>query len=315
VAVHDAPGARLAGQALVRANPAPTISMARNSSVMPPLLSMLTWRPTLAVPATCDPKAMLAGLRLMFATGGSDPAPDRAMVCGLPEALLLTRMVPVRLPASSGVNVTVKLHEAPAASDEPHVVDEAKSPAEGTIWEIESVAVPVFTKVTVCGAEVVPTSCAGKASAEGERETLGAGKGCPVPLSETASGLDAALLVIASWPDLSPDADGMNETDTVQDTPGANDDGQFDVCEKSPDAAMPGGANSRLAVPALVTVTDLDGEVVPSSCGPNASAPGENVTSGTAEEFTFSVALAAVALATDAASTCPTIVPAGTVTA
>lgn len=309
VARHEAPGARLVGQVLASVNPAPTISIARSSSVIPPLLRIVTRRAALVVPAVWEPKAMLAGSTPMFGLGGSDPTPARAMVRGLPDALSVIEMDPVREPASNGVNVTLKLQAAPAPSDAPHVVEAEKSPDAAMIWEIARSAVPVLTIVTLCGAELVPIICAGNESAEGESETLGAGNASPSPLKATASGLDAALLAIVSRPERAPLALGWKVTDTVHDTPAARLDGQLGDCVKSPDTENAGAVNRRSAPPVLVIVTNCAPELVPSSRLPKAREAGERLARGTFEELTLSVALAPAMLETGVALTWPVIAP------
>lgn len=257
---------------------------------------------------------MLAGSTPMFGLGGSEPTPLRAMVRGLPEALSVIEMDPVREPASRGVKVTVKLQEAPAPSDAPHVVEAEKSPEAAMIWVIERSAAPVLANVTICGAELVPSVCAGNESDDGESEALGAGNASPSPLRATASGLDAALLTIASWPVRAPLALGRKTTDTVQDTPGARDDGQLGDCVKSPDTENAGAVSSSSAPPVLVIVTNCAPELVPSSCLPKARAAGERLAKGTLEELTLSVALAPAMLETGVELTWPLIAPAATAT-
>ena len=79
------------------------------------------------------------------------PVPVRATVCGLPVALSVIVTVPGRLPADVGVNVTLIVHFAAAATDVPQVL----------VWEYGALAtmlvrfndvVPVFVRVTVCAA-------------------------------------------------------------------------------------------------------------------------------------------------------------------
>ena len=275
----------------------------------------MTVRPVLVVPTSCEPKAMLAGSTDRTGTGGSDPAPESAMVLGLPEALSEIWIEPVRLPGRSGVKVTENVQDAPAASDVPQVVEDEKSPAAAAICVMASVAVPVFVIVTVCGEEDVPRVCAGNESDDGDRETAGTGSASPVPLRDTTSGLVEALLAIDSCPERSPAALGMNLTATEQDTPGASVDGQEDACVKSPVAEMPPTAKTRSARPALVIVTACASEVVPTSCLPKVSEPGDRVTRGTFEEVTFNAAVAPTAFVTFEPATCPEIDPTSTDTA
>ena len=50
------------------------------------------------------------------------PVPDKLAVCGLPVALSVSVIVPVRVPAAVGVNVTLMEQLAPAASEVPQVL-------------------------------------------------------------------------------------------------------------------------------------------------------------------------------------------------
>jgi hypothetical protein len=67
--------------------------------------------------------------------------PDRATVCGLPEALSEREIVPVRFPAVDGLNVAEIWQLPPAGSDTPHVLvsakfEDATSPAS---WRLSSI--------------------------------------------------------------------------------------------------------------------------------------------------------------------------------
>jgi hypothetical protein len=52
----------------------------------------------------------------------SIPLPERAAVCGLPGALSVMVAAPVRVPVAVGVNVTLIVQFALAASDAPQVL-------------------------------------------------------------------------------------------------------------------------------------------------------------------------------------------------
>jgi hypothetical protein len=94
-------------------------------------------------------------------SGAVDPVPVSGTVCGLPLALSVTVKVPERGPVAVGVNVTLIVQFAFAASVAGligqalvPVLVWAKSP-EAAIKLIVRGLVPVFVSVTVCGALVV----------------------------------------------------------------------------------------------------------------------------------------------------------------
>ena len=100
------------------------------------------------------PKLRLAGEKLI--PGAVVPVPVRATVCGLPVALSVTVIAPVRAPAAVGVKITEMLQVAAAATDAPQVLVWLKSPLAAMLV-IESVAVPVLVSVTTWAALEVPT--------------------------------------------------------------------------------------------------------------------------------------------------------------
>ena len=65
------------------------------------------------------PKARLVGERL---TRAAVPVPVRLTVCGLPLALSVMLSEAVRLPVAAGVNVTLMVHLALAATELPQVL-------------------------------------------------------------------------------------------------------------------------------------------------------------------------------------------------
>jgi hypothetical protein len=63
------------------------------------------------------PISLLANVRLVGETvTGAIPMPDRAIDCGLVDALLVTVSDDIRFPRAEGVNVTVMLQLNPAPS-------------------------------------------------------------------------------------------------------------------------------------------------------------------------------------------------------
>ena len=84
-----------------------------------PVLLRVTVCAVLGVPTDWLPKARLVGERL---TRAAVPVPERLTVCGLPLALSVMLTEAVRLPLAEGVNFTLIVQWAPAATELPHVV-------------------------------------------------------------------------------------------------------------------------------------------------------------------------------------------------
>jgi len=91
-------------------------------------------------------------------TAGNPPVPVRLTVCGLPLALSVTVSAPVRVPVAVGVNVTLIVQLAPAATLDPQLLVWEKSVEEVEIAEIVKGDVPLSVRMTVWGKLVVPTS-------------------------------------------------------------------------------------------------------------------------------------------------------------
>ena len=88
------------------------------------------------------------------------PVPVRATVCGLPPPLSEMFSVALLVPMTSGVNVTLIEQDCPAGTFLGHVVVSEKSPGSVPAMVIDPVTetVPVFVRVTDCGALLFPTS-------------------------------------------------------------------------------------------------------------------------------------------------------------
>jgi len=105
------------------------------------------------------PKAWLGKVRLRvdkLATGAGRPSPARPIVCGLFTALSVRVTEPYRLPGAVGVKVTVIVHEIPGATLAPQVLVWAKFPLAAMVVMFKA-ALPVFVRITVWGALVLPT--------------------------------------------------------------------------------------------------------------------------------------------------------------
>jgi hypothetical protein len=109
------------------------------------------------------------------------PVPVSVTVVGLFDALLVMVRFPVRVPDAVGVNVTLTVHDPPAAIDAPQVLVSAKSPDAAT-WDMDAAAVSVLVTVTGCAPLVVLTawlpnvSEVGFADKAGPEEPPAAGK-------------------------------------------------------------------------------------------------------------------------------------------
>ena len=157
-----------------------------------------------------------------------------------------------------GVKVTLKVHEAPAATVDPHGVlpegTAAKSPLAASS-EIVNVVLELFVSVTVFGALVVPIACEENDKLVGANVT----GSLPVPDKAAICGLPGPEVAIASEPFTDPVSVGVNVTESVQLAP---------LLSAPPQGELPLPAAVKLAlaltlliviapVPLFVTVTDL----------------------------------------------------------
>ena len=164
-------------------------------------------------------------------------APLKLTVCGLPAALSATVSVPVRVPEVVGINVTLMVQLAPAATELPQLLVWAKSPL-ALMAVILRAALPELLSVTVCGALVVPCAWLPKVRLTGERPATGP-LADPVPVRLTVCGLLAAPSVMVRAPVLVPPAVGVKVTVTVQLAPIARLAPQVLLSAKSPPAVTP----------------------------------------------------------------------------
>lgn len=118
------------------------------------------------------------------------PVPLSVTLCGLFAALSENLRVELRPFLLVGVNVTLTVHDVPWANPAPpigHVLAwMAKSPEfppAMVMLEKISAEPPELVTVTICGALVVPTLCAGNVNDAGDSVT--AGPAIPVPVSDT----------------------------------------------------------------------------------------------------------------------------------
>lgn len=93
----------------------------------PPTFATVTICGPLAVP-TSELKVSEEGVMLNCATGTAVPVPERAMACGLFEALSAMLTAPVWLPTVVGANATINAQLAPGAMLGPQLFVEENPP-------------------------------------------------------------------------------------------------------------------------------------------------------------------------------------------
>ncbi len=114
----------------------------------------------------------------MRATAGAVPVPLKLAVCGVPGSLSETDTVAVLVPVAVGVNVTLIVQDAPAASELPQLFVWAKSELFVPVMLIplmKSAAVLAFDKVIVWATLVVWMDWFPKEREPGDRSADGAG--------------------------------------------------------------------------------------------------------------------------------------------
>jgi hypothetical protein len=255
-----------------------------NVTVLVPVFVTVTDCGALVVLSVCETNVKLAGATV---TAGVVDAPVPASVtdCGLPVALSATLTAAVRAPDAVGLNVTLIVQLALAASEAGHWLVCAKSPAFAPVTEMPvtvSAALPEFVSVTVCAGLVVFNACEPNVNEVGASVTTGALAAAPVPVSGTVCGLPVALSANETAAVRAPDAVGLNVTLIVQFAFAASDAGHVFVCAKSP-RLVPVTVTPEIvnaAVPVFVTVIACAGLVVFSACDANVKLVGANVTTG-----------------------------------
>jgi len=116
----------------------------------------------------------------------SEPAPPKETTCGLVGALSVMVNVAVRVPACMGANKTLIVQAAPAARLCGQVSTSEKSAASAPaslMLVIAKAALPLFVRLSVCAALVVPAAWVPNVRLEAESDT--AGWLTPVPVSST----------------------------------------------------------------------------------------------------------------------------------
>lgn len=227
------------------------------------------------------PNARLAGERLMV-VAGTIPVPVRLTACGLPLALSVMVSEALREPAAEGVNVTIMVQLPPAPTPLPQLFVWAKSPAFAplsAILDIFREVLPVFVRVTLCAALVVPVLSWVNVRLLGARPTTG---WSPVPLRLIVCGLPLALSLMVSEALRDPAAAGVNVTLMVQLVSAPTLLPQLLDCAKSPEFVPLRAMLDMLsdALPVFESVTICGALVEPMFCWPNARLADEMLTAG-----------------------------------
>src|SRR6202042_3190270 len=110
----------------------PVTEVPETADATEPVLCTVTVCAALVEPTFVEPNVNDVGLAVNVAVPAAVPVPVSPTVNGLFVALLVTDTEPVRVPDAVGWNVTVTVHEAPAAIDVPQVFVCAKSPVAAT---------------------------------------------------------------------------------------------------------------------------------------------------------------------------------------
>jgi len=238
---------------------------------VPEFVSVTGWA-ALVAPTGWPVKVRLVAERLT--SGAGAPTPESRTVCGLPGALSVTASEPLLLPEAVGVNVTLILQLAPAATLAPQLFIWAKAPVS-VIPVIARGAVPVLVRVTACAALVVPAAWLAKLTVVGKSVTAGAN---PTPASRMDWGLSKALSVRVTEPLRLPTAVGANVTLRVQLASPATLAPQVVATAKSPVTVV--FVMVRGAPPLFVKATVKGALLAPTGTPGNVRLVGARVTAG-----------------------------------
>lgn len=224
--------------------------------------------------------------------GAAAPVPVTVIEVTAGDALWLKLSVPLRVPTSVGVNVTISVQCASGASAAPatqFVAAIVNSAGEGGSPSTKksantSGALPVLVNVKLKPGETAPMPVAGSVIAVPLKSAIGAALAGsnPVPVSamlETAGDALCAIVMVAL---LMPVALGLNCSVSVQFAPGANIapalHDEIDV--ENSVLARVNDAMFSVLVPVLVSVTVWLGAHAPTIVPANATALDETLTTG-----------------------------------
>src|SRR4051794_27539506 len=203
VTVQEASTAR--DEQLLVCAKSPLAVTAETVALVVPVLLTVTVCAALVEPTMAPPKDRLDGAADRIGPGAT-PEPESGIVLVMPDAV--TVRLPVRAPVAVGVNLTLTVHEPPAAIEPPHVLVCAKSPVMATPVT-GAAAVPELVIVTVWAALVDPVATAPKPSVVGLIE-----------ISEPLSGRYGGKAGLVTWvqaeelkiPELPPPSVSVNPT-------------------------------------------------------------------------------------------------------
>src|SRR5580704_18778339 len=247
-----------------------------------PLFDTVTVCAALVVPTAWLPNVNEVG-EIPIAT--ATPVPVSVTVCGLPVALSVNVIVPVRVPAAVGVKVMWNVHGVPSTAMLGHCasVAPAKSPVVAMLVNVTAVF-PVFDTVNVSGELVDPKPSIPNGNEVGAIVIIPPVAAVPVPVSVivVVCGvvLPALVYVTVTVPVNAPVAVGVNVTLTMHPEPSLSPAnrvaGQLFVSPKFVLAAML--EMVTVLVPTFTIVTGCDALVVFCAWLPKVSAFGFAVT-------------------------------------
>jgi len=179
------------------------------------------------------------------------PDPESEMARGEFVALLVTVMLPERLPVVVGAKVTLKEVDCPATrvtgSAKPAVLNPAPL---RLICETETLELPVFARVTLC-VPLAPVVMLPKLSEAGDAVSWATGD-TPVPVRGIRSGEAGVLLTSVRYPEKLLAEAGVKLTVKAEEPPGGTESGTVSPEKPKPVAASDAWVTLRFAVPGLL---------------------------------------------------------------
>jgi len=141
-------------------------------TVVVPVFVTVTLSAALVVLTVCDSNVRLLGVNVTVAAPPV-PVPVNVTVCGLPVALSVNTIVPVRVPVAVGLNVIENTHGSASTAMLGHCasVAPAKSPLVTMLVNVKATPA-LFDTVTVCAPLVVPTAWLANVNVLGEIEIV-----------------------------------------------------------------------------------------------------------------------------------------------
>jgi len=186
------------------------------------------------------------------------PVPERVAVCGLPVALSVRVTEAAKDPLAAGMNVTLTVQLAPAATLPPQLLLCAKSPGFAPVslmLLMLKAALPVLLSVEVWAELVVPTAWLPKARVVGDKLAVGCPTPTPVPDKEMLRVRLRALVTIDTLPVTLPAAAGAKLTSKVVPWLTPRVRGNASPLTLKPVPRTVSRATHTLRVPVLVSVT------------------------------------------------------------